>query len=148
MDFSRAPSVLQASTKLRQEMLNAATVYQVNIQQQLAPHPMCVKDARQTPTHLRPVTRMLTALATLAQRALTAETAPIVLQASTRLRQEMLHAATVYPVNIQQQLAPHPMCVKDARQTPTHLRRVTRTQTALATPASRDLLAARARSIL
>jgi len=74
--------------------------------------------------------------------------APSVLQASTRLRKEMLHAATVYPVNIQQQLALHPMCVKDARQTPTHLRRVTRTQTALATPASRDLLAARARSIL
>jgi len=54
-------------------------------------------------------------------------------QASTRLRQEMLHAAPAQQVNILRRLAPHPMCVKHARQAPTHLRRATNNPTALAT---------------
>jgi hypothetical protein len=48
-------------------MPHAATAQQVNIQQQMAPHPMCVKDARQTPTHLRQATKKSTAFATLAR---------------------------------------------------------------------------------
>jgi len=43
-------SVWRASTRLRQEMPRAATAYQVNIQQRLVQHRMCVKDARPTPT--------------------------------------------------------------------------------------------------
>jgi len=71
------------------------------------PHPMCVKDAPQTPTHLRRATRRSTALATLAQRALTVETAHGVWRASTRLRQEMLRVPTAQQVNIQRRLALH-----------------------------------------
>lgn len=53
---------------------------------------------------------------------------------STRLCQEMLRAATVSKVNIQQQWAPHPMDVKIARRIPMHLRRATRKQTVSVMP--------------
>ena len=129
-----AHSVRLASTRLRQEMPRAATAQQVNTQRQLAPHLMCVKVARQTPTHLRQATKNLTALATQAQ-AVTAEAARCVRRVSIRSRHEMPYTATAQQVNIQRQLVPHLMCVKDARQIPTHLRQATRNPTALATPA-------------
>jgi len=133
----RVHSVWWANTRLRQDLQRAATVQQVNIQWWLVPHPMCVKDARQTPTDLRRATKKSTALATLAQRAQTADRVHSVWRANTRLSQEKPRAATAQQVNIQRRLVPHLMCVKSVRQTPTDLRRATRMSTALATLAQR-----------
>jgi len=86
-------------------MLRAATAQQANIQRWLAPHLMCVKDAHQTLTHLWQAMRRSTALARLARRAKLEVLVHSVWRASTRLRQEMLRAATAQQANIQRWMA-------------------------------------------
>ena len=85
-----APSAWRGHTCYTKVLLLAPTVQQVNFQGRSVPHPMCVKDAPQTPTHLRRATRRSTALATRAQQALTAETVHSAWQGHTSCTKELL----------------------------------------------------------
>jgi len=105
----------RASTRLRQEMPRAATAWQVNIPGRKAPpQPTRVKDARQTPTHLRRATHNPTALASLGQQALMAARASSVWRGRTRLQQDLPCAPSAQQLNIQWRSVPRQMFAKAA----------------------------------